>query len=403
MIKVTYRFPPSVDAQRQAQMIAIGQSVGSWGAQFSHREKELQSHLAKVLDVKSENSGNSTAVIGFPEINTENDIASLLTMIFGKFSLAGPARIIDIKLPETYGTPSKFGIDGIRNITQVYDRPFIMGIFKPALGLSASDHAVLLREAASAGLDIIKDDEINFNLSTAPTLDRVKACVTVINEIKADTGKEILYAVNLSGRADKLIENAKQLINAGANALLFNAISYGYSCLESLAATPEINVPIFTHPALSGAIGGATDNSSDYGIDYSVLLGTLMAYSGADAVLYPAHYGSLPFNKETEFNIRDILRTPISSKRPAILPVPSAGIHPGIIGRAFRDYGNDVAFNAGSAIFDHPNGAHEGTKAFFQALNLAQQHQPIKLESTNDEALQAALKKWGEEELSGRS
>jgi len=219
----------------------------------------------------------------------------------------------------------------------------------------------------------------------------------VIDETKKEHGREILYAVNLSGRADKLIENAKELIDAGANALLFNAISYGYSCLEALAASSEINVPIFTHPAFSGALGGATDGSGEYGLDYSVLLGTLMNYAGADAVLYPAHYGSLPFTAESEFRIRDILRSPISNSRPAVLPAPSAGIHPGVIGKAYRDYGNDVAFNAGSAIFDHPLGAHEGTKAFFQALSLAQQNKPINLANSTDEALSSALKKWGEE------
>ena len=396
MIEVTYRFPAEINAEKQAKIIAIGQTVGSWGAQFSHREKEMQFHLGKVLEVTEQSDGKSIARIGFPVINTENDIPTLLTMIFGKFSLAGPARIVDIKLPDTYGTKPKFGIEGIRKITNVYDRPFIMGIFKPALGLTANDHAELLKSVAAEGLDIIKDDEINFNLATAPTLERVKACAKVIEETKRKTGKEILYAVNLSGRADQLVDNAKQLIDAGANALLFNAISYGYSCLEAIAASKDVNVPIFTHPALSGAIGGATDNSGEYGIDYSVLLGTLMAYSGADAVLYPAHYGSLPFNRETEFQIRDILRTSAAS-HPAILPVPSAGIHPGVIGRAFRDYGNDVAFNAGSAIFDHPNGAGEGTKAFFQALELAQQKKAIKIDLASESALNVALEKWGEE------
>ena len=398
MIEVTYRFPPNIDAHKQAKIIAVGQTVGSWGASFSHREKELQSHLAQVLSVEQSSRGeNSYATIGFPEINTENDIATLLTMIFGKFSLAGPARITEIKLPDSYGTSPKFGIEGIRKLTQVYDRPFIMGIFKPALGLNASDHADLLRTVASAGLDIIKDDEINFNLKTAPTLERVKACSKVIQEVKTATGKEVLYAVNLSGKANELVNNAKQLIDAGANALLFNVISYGYSCLEAIAASPEINVPIFTHPAFSGALGGATDNSGEYGIDYSILLGTLMKYAGADAVLCPAHYGSLPFAKETEFKIRDLLRSHTPA-HPAILPVPSAGIHPGIIGKAFRDYGNDVAFNAGSAIFDHPNGAGEGTKAFFQALQLAQQDKPVKIDLATDTALKAALEKWGEEQ-----
>lgn len=395
MIKVCYEFPAGIDPEKQAKMIAVGQTVGSWGAQFSHREAAMQQHMGQVLSTKVLDSGRSRAVIGFPEINCENDTGSLLTMIFGKFSLAGPARIVDIELPENFGIPAKFGIHGIREKTDVFDRPFIMGIFKPALGLTAADHAGLLDQVAGAGLDIIKDDEINFNLTTAPTLERVKACAPVIEKHKQANGREILYAVNLSGRADQLLDNARRLIDAGANALLFNAISYGYSCLEAITAHPDIQVPVFTHPALSGAIGGATQGSNDYGISYPVLLGTLMKFAGADAALYPAHYGSLPFNAEDEYRIRDILRG-TRGKHIASLPVPSAGIHPGIVGRALQDYGNDVALNAGSAIFDHPDGPEAGTRAFFEALERAQNGETLKIADVNEGPLKVALEKWGE-------
>ncbi len=395
MIKVTYEFPASIDAEKHATMIAVGQTVGSWGAQFPHRQAAMEKHLGQVLQIISLDNGRSQASIGFPEINCENDTGSLLTMIFGKFSLAGPARIVKIELPDSFGISPKFGMQGIRKLTGVFDRPFIMGIFKPALGLTAKDHARLLEQVASAGLDIIKDDEIHFNTPEAPTLERVKVCAPVIREAKQIHGREILYAVNLSGRADQLVDNARRLIEAGANALLFNAICYGYSSLEAICAHPDIRVPVFTHPALAGALGGATQGSNDYGIDYSVLLGTLMKYAGADAVLYPAHYGPLPFSAETEARIRDILRTN-NEGHPAILPVPSAGIHPGIVGRALADYGNNVALNAGSAIFDHPDGPAAGTQAFFQALDMTARGIPLKVDAVEAGPLKTALQKWGE-------
>ena len=395
MIRVDYEFPEHINPEKQAKIIAVGQTVGSWGAQFPHRQKAMQAHMGEVLSINSMDIGRSCATIGFPEINCENDIASLLTMIFGKFSLAGPARITKIQLPEEFGISAKFGLQGIRKKTNVFDRPLIMGIFKPALGLTAADHAELLEQVASAGLDIIKDDEINFNLKSAPTLERVKACAPVIAKYKSELGKEILYAVNLSGRADQLIDNARRLIDAGANALLFNTICYGYSCMEAIATHPDIQVPVFAHPALSGAIGGATQGGNDYGISYPVLLGTLMKYAGADAVLYPAHYGSLPFNADDEFEIRDILREPIGKHLPS-LPVPSAGIHPGVMNRALTDYGDDVALNAGSAIFDHPQGPHAGTQAFFEALTLVKQGVTLKLSEVNSGPLKIALEKWGE-------
>lgn len=397
MIKVRYQFPSNINPEKQAQIIAVGQTVGSWGAQFSHRAAAMQAHMGQVLEINTLANGRYEALIGFPQINCENDVGSLLTMIFGKFSLAGPARITEITLPDDFGTPAKIGMEGIRQRTGVKDRPLIMGIFKPALGLTAGDHAELLDQVAAAGLDIIKDDEINFNLQTAPTVDRVKACAAVIEKHRQSSGKEILYAVNLSGRADKLVDNALHLIDAGANALLFNAICYGYSCLEAIAAHPEINVPVFTHPALAGAIGGATQGDNDYGIAYPVLLGTLMKYAGADAVLYPAHYGSLPFNANDEFAIRDILRSKRGSHLPS-LPVPSAGIHPGIMSRAVKDYGNDVALNAGSAIFDHPQGPYAGTRAFFEALEAVQLNKKLIASNFDNGPLRAALEKWGEEQ-----
>jgi len=394
MITVSYRFPAGADAAKLAKVIAIGQTVGSWGAEFSHRAQAMAAHTAQVLDIQPQADGSHIARIGFPRINTENDIASLLTMIFGKFSLAGPARVMAIELPDDYGTGAKFGIEGIRAKLEVHDRPLIMAIFKPALGLSAQDHADLLSQVAPEGLDLIKDDEINFDLRTAPTLDRVKACHRVLEELRQKQGRDLLYAVNISGRADQIVDTARRLQDAGANALLLNVLCFGYSVLEALAAHPDVEVPIFAHPALSGAIGGATDGSSDYGIDYSVLLGTLMAYGGADAVLVPAHYGSLPFAAQSEFRIRDILRNPPAGRR-KVLPVPSAGVTPGITRRALADYGNDVALNAGSAIFDHPLGAAAGVRAFFQALDAVKHQRPLNAAVDHPRELKTALEKWG--------
>ena len=146
----------------------------------------------------------------------------------------------------------------------------------------------------------------------------------------------------------------------GANALLVNVLSYGFSLLESLAADPEINVPIFAHPALAGAMCAAPN----YGIAYPVVLGTLMAHAGADAVLYPASYGSLGFDPTEEAKIRDILRSR------DVFPVPSAGIKPSIVSQVLKDYGQDVILNAGTGIMDYPDGRAAGVKAFFKALGL---------------------------------
>jgi 2,3-diketo-5-methylthiopentyl-1-phosphate enolase len=385
-IEVEYRFPPGVDAQKQATVIALGQTVGTWDASFAHRESSFLAHKAEVVKVQTNTrDGSATATVRFPVANVEGDIASLLTMIFGKYSMAGPAKVMAIRLPEGYGQRPKFGITGVRSLLHTPTRPLVMAIYKPALGLSATDHAQILSQVAGAGLDIIKDDEILGNLDSAPTLERLKACRPVIEEAEQRNGRSLLYAVNVTGRADRLLAQAKQLVAAGANALLLNVLSYGFSILEALAADPEISVPIFAHPALAGAWCGAPD----HGFSYSALLGTLFSYAGADAVLYPAHYGSLPFEAEEEFRIRDALRSR------NVFPVPSAGIHPGVVPKAIADYGDDVILNAGTGIMDHPDGSAAGVRAFFEALEQAQPGQSFQLDHVPEGPLRRALEKWG--------
>lgn len=383
-IEVDYRFPRGIDARKQAQVIAVGQTAGTWDARHGHRESRFRAHLAEVTAVREAADGSQLATVSFPETNVEGDIASLLTMIFGKYSMAGVGRITAIRLPDTYGTRPRFGIDGIRRLTGVTGKPIVMAIFKPALGLTADDHAQLLQEVAGADLSIIKDDEILGDLPSAPTRDRLRACRAVIDAAAA-RGHRVLYAINVTGKAHELLNRARQLVEEGANALLLNVLTYGFPIVESLASDPRINVPIFAHPAFAGALSA----SPDHGLSYPVVLGTLMAHCGADAVLYPAHYGSLPFDPADESSIRDALRAR------AVFPVPSAGIIPGLVPRILADYGNDVILNAGTGIMDHPDGPAAGVTAFHEALALARPGIPFHAPSIPPGPLARAVAKWG--------
>jgi len=361
-IVATYHFPPGVDAQKQAQVIAIGQTLGSADAHFAGRETALAAVRAHVLDVRTDGEG-SLADIVFPVANTERDIGTLLTMVFGKYSLAGPAKLVDLVLPYDVGTRPRFGIAGLRARLAVPDRPLLMAIFKPALGLNPHDHAALLETVANTELDLIKDDEILGNLAQAPTLERWRACRPVIEKIRDRRGREFLYAVNVTGRADRLLALARTLVAEGANALLLNVLVYGYPLLEALASDPEVGVPIVAHPALAGALAQAPH----HGIDYRLVLGRLMRRAGADIVLHPARFGQLPFSAADEAGVITALRAP-DGDWPPIFPGPSAGIKPEIVPLLMKDYGNDLVINAGSAIFDAAYTAQAAVARFQDAM-----------------------------------
>lgn len=80
-------------------------------------------------------------------------------------------------------------------------------------------------------------------------------------------------------------------------------------------------------------------------------------------------------------------------------PVPSAGIHPGMVPQLISDFGVDSIINAGGGVHGHPDGAVGGGKAFRAAVDATLAGQP--LEDTNDEALQKALELWGAVKVKG--
>ncbi len=381
-VRVLYEFPKGLDPERQGKILAIGQTVGSISGDTAGRFASYQGILESVSLLPN---GRGQARVLYPAQNVSGDLGSLLVMILGKYSLAGPVRIVSLELPPGYGTKCRTGFEGIRERVKVTGRPLFMGIFKPALGLSPDDLARILRDVGEAGLDLIKDDEILPDTPASTAISRMEACRPVLEEIERARGRAMLYAVTLSGRADRLLDQAKRLRDAGANAYLLSPFAYGLSVMEALASHPDTNLPIFAHPAMAGALSG----SPDYGFDMRVLLGTLMVHGGADAVLYPTSAGNLPIAPETERGIRDILQ------RSDLAPVPSAGVHPGALPRFLPDGDTRIILNAGTGVMDHPGGPAAGVRAFFEAWERMCEGSAFTLETLPDGPLKEAIVKWG--------
>ncbi|MFZ0076483.1 MAG: RuBisCO large subunit C-terminal-like domain-containing protein, partial [Exiguobacterium undae] len=78
-----------------------------------------------------------------------------------------------------------------------------------------------------------------------------------------------------------------------------------------------------------------------------------------------------------------------------ILPVPSAGIHPGLVAQLVRDFGVDSVINAGGGVHGHPQGAAAGVIAFRQALDAALAGESLTSAAHRHEELRVALDVWG--------
>lgn len=419
----TYRcFDDKADFHKKAQSIAVGLTVGSWTDLPEAKKEAMAKHLGQVVSVQAYEAGDSPLgaryadiAIAYPDINFSRDIPALLVTVFGKLSMDGRIKLIDLKFSESFlrgFAGPKFGMDGVRSLLGVTDRPLLMSIFKSVIGHDLAGLKEQFYQQALGGVDLIKDDEILFENPLTPMEQRVETCMAAAKDAERQTGQKLLYAVNLTGPTSQLARQAKRAIAAGANALLFNALAYGFDTLHELASDPEITVPIAAHPALAGAMYP----SPHYGIGASVLLGKLMRLTGADLVLFPSPYGSVVMPLAENMAIKDALLTTDMTgdyiygasqensgsdtpKLKASFPVPSAGIHPGLVPNIIRDFGGDVVVNAGGGVHGHPMGAAAGGQAFRQAIDAVLQGVPLQQYAEQSpqerQALAAAIQLWG--------
>ena len=380
-ITATYEIKRTDAVASIADKIALELTVGTW-TELRHLEQEqLQAYRGEVVST-THTETTSRFTIRYPLHNVSPDFSSILTTTFGKLSLDDSIRLIDLTLPETLAPHfkgAKFGVTGIRELLGVHDRPLVMSIFKGVIGRDLAFLEQQLRDQFAGGIDIVKDDEILYDNPLTPSLERARIGAAVIQAHFEATGKRVLYAITLSGPVFGLRDQALRLIEAGATALLFNVYTYGLDALRELANDPDIRVPILAHPAFAGALTGS--------ISHSLLLGKLPRLAGADLTLFPSPYGSLATPRDEAFAIRDLSAEPHWSK--PILPVPSAGIHPGLVADIIRDFGTEVVINAGGGIHGHPDGAAAGARAFRQAITYVLGP----TEGQTDE-LDTALKAW---------
>ena len=140
-------------------------------------------------------------------------------------------RLVDIDFPESVlkELPGPMmGIDGIRKLLNVYNRPLVGAILKPCIGVTPDVSAAGALKAAMGGADVIKDDELQSYPEYSPMEKRVRAVMDLLRANGKD--KACLYAVNITG--ENLFDRARRAIDAGANSLMVNYQSMGWGAVE---------------------------------------------------------------------------------------------------------------------------------------------------------------------------
>ena len=242
----------------------------------------------------------------------EGGMAGLLSAVTAELRDSERDEVVALDLPPGTGRAPLFGIDGIRRALGVYGRPLTLldlGRLGPEDPRSV---AARVQRGAELGVDIFHDPVAG---PETGVLERLREVRRALEHVAGAEGRSLLYAVRVSGTGERLRARAHQLLGAGANALVYDALSQGLGGLELLVDDPNVTVPIL---AATRGIEGLC-GSSGQGLSWRVVLGTLIGRAGADLVLYPGAVTGGTMTPSEGVEVRQALR------RLGVLPAPVTG------------------------------------------------------------------------------
>lgn len=413
-VTATYFLETGVDTDvvKKISSIAVEQTTGTWVAVPEETPEVRERHVARVTGIY-EVPGNEFEVpcnqtsrqfvfqLAYPAVNFGPQIPMLLSTIIGNISMSGKLKLLDIKFPreflEGFQGP-KFGVEGVRQILGVEERPLLNNMIKPCTGYTPEVGAKLFERAVRGGVDIVKDDELIADPPFCPRLERVKLYMEAARQVYEETGHRVLYAANVTDGAGKVLDNAKRAIDAGVNAIMINYLTVGISALQALAEDPDVNVPILAHLDFAGTMY----ESPVSGLSSHLVLGKLARLAGADIVVYPSPYGKFPLLRERYLEIGHHLSGEWCHIKRAF-PMPGGGVMPNCVPAIIKDLGFDCILGAGGAIHGHPMGPVAGAMAMRQAIDATVKGISLGRAAKEKPELLAAIDAWGlmEEEEAG--
>lgn len=389
--------------------IAVEQTTGSWADIAGETADIREKYSAKLLgyyevpdygnaldleqEVMKDELRNYVMRIAFPIVLFDDNVPLMLQCVAGNITALPKVRLIDLDLPKAYVDKfqgPKFGIQGIRDLLGVYDRPILNNMIKPCTGITPEVGADLFYNTAAGGVDFVKDDElIAGDRSFSPLEERVVKYMEAARKADAEKGEKTLYTCNVTDEFGKLKDNAMRAIKAGANGIMIDVYTAGLSGLRMLAEDPEINVPILAHP---GGIGVAM--SSPYqGINSGVLV-KLTRLCGADIQLVGNPYGKFDVMKYPNIRMMNVMRNKLYDIKPT-MPLFGGGTIAGNIPTILNDVGIDCIMGAGAAVHAFPLGPTKGAKALRDSIEATIKNIPLREAAKNSEELQCAIDTWG--------
>ena len=395
---------PKVKFDWAAGALAAESSIGTWDPGLTTMTGEERQYGARVI--KLDEAKKLVWIAYPPELFEFGNLSQLLSSVVGNvygLKEVQKLRFVDIEMPEGFVRSFRgpqLGIEGVREMTGIRDRPILGTIVKPKLGLSSENWAKAAYNAWRGGIDFVKDDENLTSMKFNGFYERVDRVMEAKKKAERETGEKKLYFCNVSAPVTEMKRRADYVIGRGNDYVMIDVLTVGWSAVQEMRDFLDgRGIGIHAHRAMHGAFS----RLDEHGIDM-LPVSKWIRMAGADTL----HAGTLGAGKMFAEGgrsharvIYDMLRGDMHGLR-TTFPVASGGMHPGVLHLVWDAAETaDFCAAAGGGVHGNPLGSEAGARAMRQAVDAYQKGIPVEEHAKKHEELAAAVKRWGTTPVGG--
>ncbi|MEP7085127.1 MAG: ribulose-bisphosphate carboxylase large subunit family protein, partial [Betaproteobacteria bacterium] len=330
--------------------------------------------------------------LSFPVANVGANLPTLAATVSGNLYDLGEVtglRLESIALPAAYRASfdmPRVGIAGTRQATGVATGSMVGTIIKPNVGFSAAETAELVGRLCAAGVDVIKDDEVCANPAHAPLAERVPAVMAVVRAHQQKTGKQVMFAFNITDDADAMRRHADLVEKEHGSCVMASMNWCGFSAVQTLRR----HTGLALHGHRNGY--GAWSRHPLLGMSFPAYQ-ALWRLAGVDHLHVHGLQGKFAQpDAEVIESARSCLTPLADGADDRVLPVFSSGQWSGTVPATWAAVGtDDLLFMSGGGILAHPDGPAAGVASIRQAWIAARAGVPLEQLAAHAQELGRAL------------
>jgi len=387
-----------------AEEIAGESSIGTW-TEISSLTNEIKERLAPTI-FHANKKTRFLQIAYPPELFENGNIPQLMSAVAGNIfgmSSVKNLRLLDIEFPESYLKHFKgpaFGVEGIRSLLRVKERPLVGTIIKPKVGLDEKAHAKVAFDAWFGGCDIVKDDENLTSMRFNNFEKRIAETIRLRDKCERETGEIKIYMPNITAPFGEMMRRAEFVKSSGCEYAMVDIVTTGWSALQELR-NAGLGLVLHAHRAGHAAF----TRNPQHGISMRVVAKLCRAI-GMDQLHVGAIVGKMVGEKKEVQVIGEEISESILKEGSHILEqdwlhlkpmlaVCSGGLHPGKVPALMRAMGNNIVIQAGGGVSGHKMGTISGARAMRQAVDATMNGISLNNYAQNHSELKIALKQWG--------